>query len=82
MVSFKMAGALVGALGLSLAGAGLSPAWSGVHRSSKSKGPARAVLSTVIRPSGSSPASWAIVVALAVIMPGPIDTPQFNLLAS
>jgi alcohol dehydrogenase (cytochrome c) len=28
MVSFKMAGALVGALGLSLAGASLSPAWS------------------------------------------------------
>ena len=28
MVSFKVAGALVGALGLSLAGVGLSPAWS------------------------------------------------------
>ena len=28
MVSFKMAGVLVGALGLSLAGASLSPAWS------------------------------------------------------
>src|SRR5512134_1617681 len=29
MVSFKMAGALFGALGLSLAGASLTPAWSG-----------------------------------------------------